>query len=310
MLTSFLVIAPVFALILAGWVAGKAKVFPENSVAILNNYVVYIAIPPLLFLFIADTDTAQIWRPAFSLVFAIVAFLLFAAVYITRRRQAGSIPGTMEALSASYGNTIYLGLPIGGAAFGAIGIAGAIISSLITSLVFTLSILLIELALHQGQRWTTSARHALLPTLLNPLVASPLLGALWMATGLDLATPVRTTANLLGASASPVALVTIGLFLATTPSGRPGRATWGIIVVKLLVMPLMVFGLVRLLDVPAPWGMVAVLFAAMPTGTGPFMLAQFYRTSPVVPAQTITLSTVLSGVTLALLINWFGGPVG
>jgi predicted permease len=42
-----------------------------------------------------------------------------------------------------------------------------------------------------------------------------------------------------------------------------------------------------------------VLLAALPTGTGPFMLAEFYRREADVTGRVILVSTVLSVLTVA-----------
>lgn len=51
---------------------------------------------------------------------------------------------------------------------------------------------------------------------------------------------------------------------------------------------------------------MAVLLSALPTGTGPFMLAGFYRREPAVASRTILFSTLASIGTLAVLINHMG----
>ncbi len=55
---------------------------------------------------------------------------------------------------------------------------------------------------------------------------------------------------------------------------------------------------------PAPLAEMAVLLAALPTGTGPFMLAEFYRREACISARTILLSTVGSLVSLTVLLHW------
>lgn len=310
---SFLTIAPVFALIFAGWAVGKTRIFSDSSVESLNNYTVYLALPALLFQFVAEANLSEIWHADFSLAFGISTFAIFIGFYLVGKGRLSSLQRSIRALSASYANTAFLGIPIAEAVFGSTGVAGAIIASLLTvALLFAISVLFAELGLHQAHGVWVAFFGALKATLKNPLVAAPLAGLLWMATGWSLPTPVATATGLLGASAPPVALVTIGLFLATVPRSNDvdskddenNQGTAAILVLKLLIHPLLVWGLVLLFDVPKPWGMIAILIAAMPTGTGPFMLAQIYRVPPVVPARAITISTVLSVFSLALLISW------
>lgn len=55
---------------------------------------------------------------------------------------------------------------------------------------------------------------------------------------------------------------------------------------------------------PAITGL-AVVLAALPTGTGPFMLAQMYKRDAGGTAGSILVSTVLSIVTISVLVSWF-----
>ncbi|WP_200878876.1 hypothetical protein [Caballeronia sordidicola] len=49
---------------------------------------------------------------------------------------------------------------------------------------------------------------------------------------------------------------------------------------------------------PALWAKTAVILSALPTGTGPFMLAEFYKREAAVTSSTILFSTVISLVTV------------
>jgi len=54
-LAIFYVTAPFFALILCGYLAARFRLLPENAVPALNTFVLYFALPCLLFRFSAYT---------------------------------------------------------------------------------------------------------------------------------------------------------------------------------------------------------------------------------------------------------------
>ena len=56
---------------------------------------------------------------------------------------------------------------------------------------------------------------------------------------------------------------------------------------------------------PRPWFEAAILLAALPTGTGPFMLAKLYEREAATTSRTILVSTVLSVVTVSALVLVF-----
>jgi malonate transporter len=119
----------------------------------------------------------------------------------------------------------------------------------------------------------------------------------------------ETFLKLLSGAASPCALVSLGLFLAETrpaSAAKPGAALL-LTGAKLLLQPALtwwlaarVFGLSPLLVE------MAVVLAALPTGTGPFMLAEFYQREAHLTSRTILLSTLGSLLTLSLLLMLMG----
>jgi predicted permease len=66
---------------------------------------------------------------------------------------------------------------------------------------------------------------------------------------------------------------------------------------------LIAFGRRRL---PASLVGMTVVLAALPTGTGPYMLAEFYRREGQIASRTILLSTLGSIVTLTILLAYVG----
>ncbi|MFP3248974.1 MAG: AEC family transporter, partial [Paraburkholderia sp.] len=97
----------------------------------------------------------------------------------------------------------------------------------------------------------------------------------------------------------------IGLFLAekrTAAAAKPGAALL-LTGAKLLLQPALTWWLAaRVFGLPPALAGMAVVLAALPTGTGPFMLAEFYRREAHITSRTILLSTLGSLVTLSLLL--------
>jgi malonate transporter len=158
--------------------------------------------------------------------------------------------------------------------------------------------------LQRGGSLGAAAGRVVLAVLRNPLVAAPLAGALWAASGLALPGPVAGFCKLLGAAASPVALVTIGVFLAVPRAPAPVPELGLAVGLKLLVQPAITALLLLLVPLPRDWAAAALLLAALPTGTGPFMVAQLYGQEVTLAARTILLTTLLSLATVSALAWW------
>jgi predicted permease len=91
-------------------------------------------------------------------------------------------------------------------------------------------------------------------------------------------------------------LVALGLFLAEQRDTKPDAAPACLLVgFKLVLQPALTWVLASFVfELPAALSHTAVLLAALPTGTGPFMLAEYYRREAGMTSKVILASTVLS----------------
>jgi predicted permease len=79
--------------------------------------------------------------------------------------------------------------------------------------------------------------------------------------------------------------------------------TWGISSAKLIIQPLIAWVVAGpVLDLPPLWLDAAVILSALPTGTGPFMLAQYYKADGSVISRVVLITTVGSLLTLSLFL--------
>jgi predicted permease len=304
-------IIPIFALISAGWLVRRLGVIGAQGMTELNRFVVWLALPALLFDITAHARLADIWQPGFIAVFGLstaVVFVLTLALRLKGRRLADA---TLDGLGAAYGNVAYMGFPIMAAAVGASGMIAATIATLITvCALFAVAVAMIEAGLQAEARTGRLALKVGKALLKNPLVMAPILGVVLAAVGFAIPDPAEKALKMLGSTASPCALVTIGLFLAAKAPAQDARSralsTATLVALKLLLQPAIAFGLAILLRLPAPVTRAAVLLAAMPTGTGPFMLAEFYGREAGVTSRAILVSTVASAATLWACIAFAG----
>jgi predicted permease len=72
-----------------------------------------------------------------------------------------------------------------------------------------------------------------------------------------------------------------------------------LVLAKLTAQPLLTWWLAfHVFALPVLWAKTAVILSALPTGTGPFMLAEFYKREAAVTSSTILFSTVISLITI------------
>ncbi|WP_093126641.1 AEC family transporter [Variovorax sp. OK605] len=339
MLPVFLVTFPFFALIAAGYAAARARILPLDAIPGLNTFVLYFALPCMLLRFGAGTPIGQLLDGSVALVWGVCALAVVAGVVMfTRNARIGWNDAAFGALVAAFPNTGFMGVPLLVAILGAQA-AGPMIITIAFDLVVTSS-LCIALSRLDGalgpagagrQGATLAARKALRGILVNPMPWSILLGVLLSAARWKLPGPLERTVAMLADAASPVALFTIGAVLARsalvarehgaseavaqamgTGLKAAPKAPWAdvlpVVAVKLLVHPLMVWGLglgAMALGLPLSHAALVaiVLVAALPSASNVSMLAERFGADNGRIARIILWTTVVAFFSFPLAVG-------
>jgi hypothetical protein len=314
MLATFSILFPLFALIATGYISYKTKILGPASASELSRFVIWLALPALMFEIMAKSDWQTLFLGDFIAVYFIGCFAVFILVLFWRLSQGKNlVEASIDSMAASYANTGYIGFPLMLLVFGvSSGVPTAIASIIVSSLLFGFAVILIESALHSSLAWHLRALNVFKAVFKNPLLMAPIAGILFSATPYTLPKSVETFLGMLADSASPTALISIGLFLAHASAHQKKSLTgvyetaFTLTIVKLLLQPLLVAWLAfAVFDMQKELAIMAVFLAALPTGTGPYMLADIYKRDALITAQTVLFSTVLSLLTLSFLIHYF-----
>lgn len=304
MASVFNVILPIFALILAGFLCRRLGILGPHAASEINRMVVWLCLPALLFEATATAVWAQVWQPRFILAYSLGTLAVFALTVLWRLRRVGNLAdASVQGLAASYANTGYMGIPLCVLVLGDAGLQPALIATLIVVCVlFASAVVCIEVALQDEKSLHRAVAKVLLALAKNPLVVAPLLGGLWAVGGQPIPLPAQRFIELLASATAPCALIALGLFLAHKQLGR-GDGSLGLVLLKLIAHPLITWVLAfHVFQLPPLWAHAALLLSALPTGTGPFMLAEFYRREASVVSRSILLSTLGSLLSLSLCL--------
>lgn len=296
MLAIFGVTFPFFAIVLLGYLASARGVMPESAIPGLNTFVLFFALPCMLFRFGASRPFAQLIDPTLIGIYAVGALLMvLASIALTLQRQPGGSGVSLKdaafgALVATFPNAGFMGVPL---LIGLLGerAAGPLIGAILVDLVLTSSLCL-ALAQVAPQRADQPAGglaqalgRALRGAASNPLPWAIALGAGVAALDMTLPEPLAQIIKLLADAATPVALFTIGAVLwragQHTQRVTPLSGYLPLALVKLLVHPLLILSLAVIasaLGAPVPsFGLlVLVLTAALPSASNVSILAERY----------------------------------
>ena len=300
------IVLPIFALIIAGYFLRRKNILSVNACTELNRYVVWLALPALMIDVMINSSWSELYQPEFFYAFELGVFIIFFGVLAFHWLKTKNLANaTVDATSASYANTGFIGLPLCALTFGADKLGPAMIAAILTvSANFAVSIIFIEASSQSGKSLWITLRNVAVSLCKNPLIVAPVIAGILCASGAQLPYGAAQSIKLLGASASPCALVATGLFLAQRQESTSPVIAIELVVFKLVIQPLIVWYLAfQVFTMPPLWAKSAVILSALPTGTGPFMLAELYDKGGGIASRTIFLSTVLGIVTLSICLT-------
>lgn len=314
MLDIFNVTFPFFALVLFGYLAARRRYLPLEAITGLNSFVLFFALPCMLYRFGATTPIAQLLDGSVFLTWTLCAMVMVSFTIATtlNKRNAWN-DASFGALVAAFPNTGFMGVPLLVAILGAQA-AGPMIVTIVVDMVITssLCVALSRLDAAGTHGMSVAARNALKGMVFNPMPWGIIFGTLASATQFELPAPVTKTLGLLADAASPVALFTIGAVLARsnmTGDQRPipPRDYVPIAVFKLILHPALVLTLgVSLIQLGLPLSQsaltVMVLVAALPSASNVSLLAERFEANNGRIARIILVSTAVAFVTFSAAV--------
>ena len=312
-----LITFPFFALVLAGYLAARRGMLRLDAIPGLNSFVLYFALPCLLFRFGSTTPVAQLLDPSVALTYLLCALVIVGfVVAVSMNRRIGWNDAAFGALVAAFPNTGFMGVPLLVALLGDAA-AGPAIATIMVDLLVTTS-LCVGLSRLDGadeHGFAEAARNAFRGVLVNPMPWAILLGAAASAAHLQLPKPVLQTLGLLADAASPVALFTIGAVLArsrmlgpSTSGPLPLRDYLPVAAIKLVLHPLLVLlvgaGAIQL-GVPLNRFAltVIVLVAALPSASNVTLLAEKFGADNGRIARIILVSTAAAFLSFSAAVS-------
>jgi len=289
-------VAPLFALILLGYVCGKIVAIPLQGLAWLNFFVIYIALPPLFFQLLSKTPVSEFANIEFLLLASGATLVVFVLGFaITRIFKRGDTRiATIQGLAGAYGNIGYMGPPLAIAAFGPeAGVPVALVFCLDNTLHFILAPLLMTLGDSKRKQWIVVFAKILKNIFTHPFIIATIVGLLAAYFQLQIAEPVDRFLDSLAGAAAPCALFSLGVSAALRPLKRVPLDLSYLLPIKLLVHPVLVYFAVSWIPGVDPiWVYAAVLLASLPTATNVFVIAQQYEVWEQRASSAVVLSTV------------------
>jgi malonate transporter and related proteins len=301
------VIGPVFALIVMGRLAVRFRWVDTGGLRGLNDFAFYAALPALLFGSVAEAPNLDILELG-SVYFGGCLIVYALAMALARvLLGAGLADGAMIGLNAAYGNTVMMGIPIIAATFGQAALSSLLgIIALHSVLLLPLATVLIEAGSAGRSGFRRTIRAMTRGLVRNPVIIAIVLALIWRAVGLPVPRLLHGFLSMLGAAGPPIALFCLGASLPGFVGSRILKEALLASVLKLAVLPAVIWGLATWAGLGGQPVAVAVVAAGMPTGANAFLLARRAGTMMEASAGTVVVATVISVLTLFGLLVWMG----
>lgn len=320
----FLVVIPIFMVILLGYLFGKVKPDSGSSDKLINDYVLYVALPALLFLAIARADINELkqWGFIGSSLMGIVCVYLLAGL-IARYKGIALPQSSILSMGACYGTTGYMGVPILISVFGQEAALPAAIATILHNIPAIMAVI-ISWDLFTSNRVdntpaATSLWKAFKTTFTNPLTVSVLAGLCFVLFGIRLPAFLEAFAGFLGSAAGPTALFALGLGLSRLNvkeqiTGDALGIVAPMLLLKIIVQPAItllagvyLFGMGK---ENALWLAAAVVMSAQPIGAGVYVFAKKYEYRQETISLAIIASLLVSLMTLPVILSLLNGQGG
>ncbi|PID70514.1 hypothetical protein CSB37_02390 [bacterium DOLZORAL124_38_8] len=298
-------IIPLFLLVLLGFILKKRNIGKTWS-TVFNEYVVNIAFPFLIFYSLNKYPFS--WNEFLPLITAnsaLIVGLFMLTIIINRIFNFDTQKYKTLFICIAFGNIAFLGMPIVTELYGPqITTEASIITAIYLFWIFSIGILFLE---HQQKKNTASSWKKIFQNLVhNPTLLAIAIGITTSTMNLKIPDFIQNSLSMISASATPMILISIGLFIGTSDFKKISH--WKEVILfsifTTLITPLILFGILSLIDIPHMAFNSSVIQAAMPLAITPFALADQYKLDKSFISNSIILSTVLSILTIPLVAHF------
>lgn len=302
---TIIVLLPVFLTIAIGAVLKQTGLVRDEHWASVEHVAYYVLFPAIVTksIAVADFSGVPVARMALAMILAILT--MFALALVLRRPLQAALSMDGPAFSSFFQGVTrwhtFLALAIMPLLFGPQGIALAALAA--AAMIPLLNVGAVSVLSVYASGTGPSVSGVLKSLAVNPFVLSSAVGISLNLTGLGLAAPIEQSLELIGRGALAVALLSAGAGLELAKLRNAGSAVGVATLVKLLLMPLFMWGWTSVLGVDGLPQAVAIVSGGVPSAAASYILARKMGGDAALVALILTAQTLAAAVTLPLIIT-------
>jgi malonate transporter and related proteins len=297
---------PLAFVISLGWFAGWRHIIDARHSSSLATYVMSFSFPCLLFAKTATTSLQHLFNYQFIAGLSLGLLGMYLVLFLVNRylRRMSLSHSCQTAFVSAFPDMAFMGIPIFLVLFGEESLISIVIGNVITSLIMiplTVSILEIEGA----SEVKTNIMSLVLKVFKKPLVLAPIIGAIFSGFSLPLPALARESLQLIGGTTSGVSLFALGLIM-SQDKVSVSKAVLFNVFNKLVVHPLIMWGLVVAFGITGALAKEAILLCALPPAIMTTMFAVKYNVLTLESTSSTVLGTVLALFSMAIIMRALG----
>ena len=301
----FLVISPVFILIILGNLLRRIGV-PDLSFWHVSDKLIYwVLIPALLFHHVSQITLSSTMLANYAVVILSGLFVVTTLSFIAGKLFGYTPQIWTSVMQGAARHNAFIALAIAGSLFGNKGLAlGAIFMVILIPVINIVIVSTMTSTLNQevGNNSRPSIFDVLFELIKNPFILAIATGLVISFVDAGRIIIIHETTGLLGSAALPIMLLSIG---ANIKIREISSAITPIIiasVLKLLVFPIVVFFVSKSLNLSVFETTIAVIFAAVPTAASSYSLAKQFGAETQLMTSIITIQVALSFITIPIIL--------
>ena len=295
---------PLFSLVLIGYLTMRLSGWPNSVSDGLTRFVFTLALPAMLFRLMSKSRDLPPVDSRLLIAFFGGCLIVFVIGRLVSWKifKLDGVSQSVFALGGVFSNNVMLGLPLAKVSLGEAAVPSVALVLVFNALIlWTLVTVSVEWARHGSFSAKGFARTAR-GVLTNPVVVGILGGTLVSLSGHDLPEAISSPIEMIGQSGSTMALIALGMGLAEYGIRDGLRFSFAVCTIKLIVLPLIVWGLAMLLGLPKMETQVVVLLSSMATGANVYLMSRQFKALEGPTASALVLSTLLASVTTPFVL--------
>ena len=303
-IVSFNVIAPVFFLMVLGYLLVNYTSLADRKLTKQANAIVFkIFLPCMLFYNVYQSDIGAeihsriklcIWAAGGLLILFVLLCLIVPKVVKQENQQGVVIQGIFRS------NYVIFGVAVVQNMYGVKSTTtAAILSAILVPMYNFLAVVALSIF---GEKRETDWKKIILDIVKNPLIISSVLGIIFSLLGIRLPTAVDTTVQDLAKLSTPIAFMILGGDLDFSKVRGNLKVASAVLTIKLVILPLIMIPMIVMMGYRDADLLSGLLAYQTPVAVSSYIMAQQAGADGQLAGQLVVFSSVLSIFTLFVTI--------